>query len=596
VKLFVSFNKADLEFASWIAWTTERSGCDVVFQEWDFAAGTDFVEQMRRGLADCDKLIAVLSPAYLDALYTHPEWHEFFRRDPTGEKGLLLLLRVAECDLGPLLNTRVHVDLFGCSKREARNRLLTVLRGERRKPKREPLFPEPSFPLTATPPVAGPREDLADWRVDGRNGFEVLTDLYHLARQRSDDLLQLEADADGWQRYLNLRDVAAKALSVNSRPSIRMKQSLPSLDDDPAALAAALYATAVACQPKLRQGPRSIQTSDALGRVEYRVTQDDSPFDGDFPRHAEELSATIESLFLLDIRLIPAESAGFRLLPVELTRATRARLEDCRKRREIRIGLSSLGGGAELVGEAVSGFPAGERCRFRLTELRNGDAESENLVATLSAAAREGAAILVLPELRVTPAMEGAAREFLAKGGHSLALVIAGSWHYAAGDNEWENRCTVLGARGETLWQHRKLREYRATEENVAAAAEFFARIGVDENGGSEAILRGRTLEYCDTPVGRLCVAICVGFFHPDVQPALMATRADYFLVPAMTPSAVDLHRTADQLARIWAATLVANCGVVGQGKAPCFWRKPLRNEVVRKADADLSFVDFILS
>jgi hypothetical protein len=76
-----------------------------------------------------------------------------------------------------------------------------------------------------------------------------------------------------------------------------------------------------------------------------------------------------------------------------------------------------------------------------------------------------------------------------------------------------------------------------------------------------------------------------------------MAIRADYFLIPAMTPSTDDLYRTADQLARIWAAaTLVANCGVSGQGTAPCFSRKPLRNEAPRDAGADLTFVDFILS
>jgi hypothetical protein len=87
MKLFLSFNKADVEFARWIAWNAERAGCDVVFQEWDFAPGTDFVEQMRSGLSASDKLIALLSPAYVGALYTHPEWHEFFRRDPTGRKG-----------------------------------------------------------------------------------------------------------------------------------------------------------------------------------------------------------------------------------------------------------------------------------------------------------------------------------------------------------------------------------------------------------------------------------------------------------------------------------------------------------------------------
>jgi predicted amidohydrolase len=577
VKLFLSFHKADLEFARWIAWNAERTGCDVVIQELDMASGTDFVGQARP--------IAVWSPAYLSALSAHPEWAEFLRQPGS------IVVRVAECDAEALLNERAPVDLFGCEEGEARRRLLAALRGARRKPKRAPRFPETRFPGSGGPAVAG-----QGWSADGRNALEVLADLYHVARRRSNELLQLHVDADAWRRYHEIRKEAGKALAVDSRLTVRMKQPLPPPDGDPAALAAALDAMAAACRSRLWEaGPVSIRTSAALGSVEYRVTPDDSPFAGDFPRHAEELSATLESLYLADIRLIPAESQGFALTPVRLAAAGRLRLRDCRESRAIRIGLSSLGGGAEFAGEAMPGFPEGEPRRFRLTGLRNGTAEQENLLTILRQAAERGAAILVLPELRVTPSMEGAAREFLAKGGHSLALVIAGSWHYAVDDNGWVNRCSVLGARGEVVWEHCKLREYRATAENVAAAAQFYAGIGLDENGGSEGILRGRALQYCDTPIGRLCVAICMGFFHPEAQPALAETRADYFLVPAMTARAVDLHRTADQPARLWAATLVANCGVVGHGGAPSFWRKPLRKEAVREADADLVFVDFNL-
>jgi len=590
VKLFLSFNQADIEIARWIAWHAERTGCEVVFQDWDFLPGRDFVEQMRTALAGCDKLIAVLSPAYLAALFTHPEWHEFFRRDPTGKEGLLLPIRVADCDPGPLLSTRIYVDLVGCDKQTARARLLAALRGKRRKPTQPPAYPEIAYPLSPAE-----SEPVPGWSATGRNALELLADLYHLACRHSHELQALNNDADGWQRHTALRVTFAKELILTPQLAVQRCFELSAPESDLPALAAALHAVAAACKSRLMDsGPAIIAAGPAAGHAEFHIAPDDTPFAGDFPRHSDDLSATLETLFLPDLRLSPVEIDGLRLHPVVLQPPTRAKLRDYRIRRELTVALSSLGGAAQLEGEALPGFPPAEPSRFRLTGLANGPEESANLLSTLREASALGAAILVLPELRVTPPMEGAIQQFLAKGGHSLAVVVAGSWHYAAGAG-WENRCTILGARGEVIWQHRKLREYRVTAENAAAAPDFFARVGIGVNGGSEAISPGRTLEFCDTPIGRLCVAICVGFFHPDLQPALAASRADYFLVPAMTPRTRDLHEVAGQLARRWAATLVSNCGVVGP-KAPCFSRKPFKNEEIVQCVGPLTSIKFNLS
>lgn len=590
MKLFLSFNIADIAIARWIAWNAERTGCEVVFQDWDFLPGRDFVEQMRAALESCDRLIAVLSPAYLEALFTHPEWYEFFRRDPTGTQALLLPIRVSECDPGPLLNTRIYVDLVGCNQQTARTRLLAALRGKRRKPTRPPPFPEAPFPQPSTPATAA-----SDWSATGRNALELLAGLYYIARRHSLDLLNLFNDSAEWQRHIGLRKSFGKELKLNPQLVVQRSFELPSPASDLPALAAALFTVASACRSRLLEsGPAVIQAGPVAGRAEYHIAPDDTPFVGDFPRHTEELSATLESLYLPGLRLSPVEVDGLRLTSVPLSAPTRAKLRECRLRRELSVALCSLGGGAELEGESLAGFPATEPSRFRLTGLKNGAEETANLLKTLRETSAQGAAVLVLPELRVTPAMEGEVQQFLANGGHSLALVVAGSWHYAAGAG-WENRCTILGARGEVVWQHRKLREYRATAENAAAAPDFFARVGIGAEGGSEAISPGRVIEFCDTPIGRLCVAICVGFFHPDLQPALAASGADYFFVPAMTSRTRDLQDVAGQLARLWAATLVANCGVVGR-QAPCFYRKPFRNENIEPASSDLVFVDFSLS
>ena len=93
---FISYNKADREWAEWIAWQLEEAGYTTVLQAWDFRPGSNFVLEMQRARTEAQRTIAVLSPDYLAAPFTQPEWAAAFARDPTGEKGLLLPVRVRE--------------------------------------------------------------------------------------------------------------------------------------------------------------------------------------------------------------------------------------------------------------------------------------------------------------------------------------------------------------------------------------------------------------------------------------------------------------------------------------------------------------------
>jgi hypothetical protein len=108
---FVSYNRADREWAEWIAWQLEEEGYTTIIQAWDFRPGGNFVIEMQRAAEQARRTIAVLSPDYLQALYTHPEWAAAFAQDPTGEKGTLLPVRVRECELKGLLPQIVYIDL-----------------------------------------------------------------------------------------------------------------------------------------------------------------------------------------------------------------------------------------------------------------------------------------------------------------------------------------------------------------------------------------------------------------------------------------------------------------------------------------------------
>jgi tetratricopeptide (TPR) repeat protein len=138
---FVSYTSADRAWAEWIAWQLEAEGYQVVVQAWDFRPGSDFLQQMHQVVEEAKRTIAVLSPAYLTSAFGGVEWRAVFAKDPAGERGLLLPVRVEEVDPPGLLTTRVYVDLVGKSTEDARAALLAAARDARGKPTAEPQFP-----------------------------------------------------------------------------------------------------------------------------------------------------------------------------------------------------------------------------------------------------------------------------------------------------------------------------------------------------------------------------------------------------------------------------------------------------------------------
>lgn len=161
---FVSYNSKDLTWAEWIAWELEEAGYSVVVQAWDFRPGGNFVLEMQRASSEAERTIAVLSPNYLGAQFTQPEWAAAFAQDPTGEKGILLPVRILPCELQGLWKSVIYVDLVKKNEEEARNALLAGVNRERAKPTEKPKFPsevqhevvsgKPLFPSNAQPPPA----------------------------------------------------------------------------------------------------------------------------------------------------------------------------------------------------------------------------------------------------------------------------------------------------------------------------------------------------------------------------------------------------------------------------------------------------------
>jgi TIR domain len=137
---FISYNRADVGWAKWIDWQLRVAGYSTVVQVFDFRPGCNFVAEMDAATREAERTIAVLSPDYLTALFTHPEWGAAFARDPKGEKRLLVPVRVRDCELSGLLAQIVYVDLVGAAEKGAARTLLEGLQADSR-PRTPPGFP-----------------------------------------------------------------------------------------------------------------------------------------------------------------------------------------------------------------------------------------------------------------------------------------------------------------------------------------------------------------------------------------------------------------------------------------------------------------------
>jgi hypothetical protein len=143
---FVSYTGADQAWAEWIAEQLEDAGYTTVLQAWDFRPGSDFLHQMQQATSSAQRTVAILSPAYFGSRFGEAEWRAAFAKDPTGELGLLVPVRVQTCQPPGLLASRAYIDLVDLDEPAAAARLRAgIQQGRARPPGRRP------FPGQATP-------------------------------------------------------------------------------------------------------------------------------------------------------------------------------------------------------------------------------------------------------------------------------------------------------------------------------------------------------------------------------------------------------------------------------------------------------------
>jgi hypothetical protein len=122
---FISYTGVNRSWAEWIAVQLEAAGYTTVLQAWDFRPGQDFIHEMQQATTTAGRTVAVLSPAYFGSAFSEAEWRAAFAKDPTGELGLLVPVRVQECAPPGLLASRVYIDLVDTDEATAKRLLLT---------------------------------------------------------------------------------------------------------------------------------------------------------------------------------------------------------------------------------------------------------------------------------------------------------------------------------------------------------------------------------------------------------------------------------------------------------------------------------------
>lgn len=161
---FISYNKADGQWAKWVAGTLEEYGYTTIIQAWDFKPRNNFVLEMQNAILSCKRIILILSQSYLDSEYCQAEWASIFNSDPTGKKAEIIPIRVAKVEPEGLLASIIYIDIFEQPEEIAIKKLLNGV-GYSENPRKKSEFPLSKI------------NRIADKQSENGSGVQFLFDL-----------------------------------------------------------------------------------------------------------------------------------------------------------------------------------------------------------------------------------------------------------------------------------------------------------------------------------------------------------------------------------------------------------------------------------
>ncbi len=86
-KFFISYTSKDSQKAQWIGWTLKDLGHEAFVHEWEIGGGQNIPHWMEKRIEECNHLIGVFSPDYVNAAYSKSERLAGYWKDAIGQEG-----------------------------------------------------------------------------------------------------------------------------------------------------------------------------------------------------------------------------------------------------------------------------------------------------------------------------------------------------------------------------------------------------------------------------------------------------------------------------------------------------------------------------
>ncbi len=109
--VFISYSHHDKLFVRKLTDRLSSSGISVFFDEKDIAFGEALAESLDRAVQDARYLIVVMSPDYFESQWGRKELELGLSQEFEGNKTKVLPLLHRDCDIPPLLNTKLYADV-----------------------------------------------------------------------------------------------------------------------------------------------------------------------------------------------------------------------------------------------------------------------------------------------------------------------------------------------------------------------------------------------------------------------------------------------------------------------------------------------------
>lgn len=181
---FISYAGPDRPWAAWITSLLRSNGYTVEFDAWDWAPGTDAVQQMNRALEQADRMLALWSTRYFDPTSWAGEESSAAMVNNHFAKGRLVPIRVEACTPPAIYKPLVVIELADRDERSASAELLARLSGDVGQLDPQP-FPGRAPRVAASATALFPTKTPAIWNAPARNpGFVGRDTMLDALRER----------------------------------------------------------------------------------------------------------------------------------------------------------------------------------------------------------------------------------------------------------------------------------------------------------------------------------------------------------------------------------------------------------------------------